>query len=251
MPARSSAGPRLLLCGPVALLLVLALPAGARGQEGSAPAVRRAAERELASRFSESAAKMEVRVRRVQSQALSGDSTAQLRLDFPDREQKPEGTTQVQIQTRDAGRWADSGWALLEVAHYDSVMTTRSRIRRGKTVTPAHVEAAWVEVTDVNGEPLRASDFRSRVAEGTLVATRLLQAGETLRRGEVRRPHAADTGTAIEMRYTRGRFLLRLACKAREPGGLKEVIRVYCPDTQATYRARITGTSTARWIETL
>lgn len=192
---------------------------------------------------------MKVRVRRIRG---SVDDTEPLRLDFPQRRGTPEGVTQVQVQTKDgSGTWTESGWALLHVARYDSVMTVRDRIREGEAVTPSQLETAWIETTDFNGEPMRDSDFRARLADGSLVATQMLRPGQVLRKREVRPPYAADTGTSIDMQYVRGRFILRLACKAREPGFMEKVIRVYCPDTKTTYRARVTGDGTARWIETL
>lgn len=233
-------------------LVGLAATAGARAQEaapGAAQAVRRAAEQVLAERFPESAGRMEVRVRRTGGHIAGG---ARLQLDFPQHGDGPEGLTQVQVNERTpAGRWQKTGWALLYVARFDSVVTVPAPIRSGEPVTGAKVEVAWLETTRFRGEPLRPADFRALASEEPLVATRMLRAGRALRRGDVRPPYTADTGGAIEMHYTRGPLAFRLTCKAREPGFAHEAIRLYCPGTRATYRARLTEVGTARWIETL
>lgn len=225
-------------------------PASAQSSDAVEAAVHDAAEHMLASRFPKQAHRMSVRVRRVGGTV---DSVGPLRLDVPNRGRIPEGPMQVRVRTKtSAGRWSTTGWALLEVAHFDSVATVRRRIRPGATVTPSDVEMAWMKITDLRGEPLRASTFRALLDEGALVATRLTDRGRVLRRSDVHPPYAADTGTAIKMLYTRGRLSFRLTCNAREPGRPGDAIRVYCPDTRTTYRARLADDGrTARWIETL
>lgn len=224
--------------------------ASAQSSDAVTTAVHDAAERMLASRYPERADRMRVRVRRVGGTIDSIDS---LRLDVPHRGRIPEGPMQVRVRTTtDAGRGSTTGWALLEVAHFDSVATVQRRIRPGASVTASDVEMAWMETTDLHGEPLRASAFRSMLDDGTLVATRLANRGRILRRSDVRPPYAADTGTSITMLYTRGRLAVRLTCKAREPGRPGDTIRVYCPGARTTYQARLDDDGrTARWIETL
>ena len=235
------------------LLLALACAGTARAQEAAAAEVRQAAEQLLAARYPDRAERMQVRVRRTGGSFDDRiDGEAALRLDFPGHDGAvPEGLAQVQVQRRVAGRWQKTGWALLHVAHFDSLVTMRVRVRAGEAVTPEHVGVAWMETTDVHGEPLRAADFRARTAEGRLLTTRLVRAGRVLRRRDVRAPYTVDTGGAVEMHYARGRLAFRLSCKAREPGFADDAIRVYCPGTRTTYRARLTGEHTAHWVETL
>ena len=232
------------------LILALALPPCAEAQSGDgAPrTVRRAAERALAAQYPQSAPRLDVRVRR--TGGTIGDGP--LAVDLPQQRGIPEGLTRVRIRTQaEAGQGRTTGRALLYVAHFDSVMTTRHDIRAGETITAADVETAWVETTDFRGRPLRASDFRALTSGGTLVATRLLAAGQTLRESDVRPPYAASTGAPLTVQYRRGRLVFRLSCQAREPGFANDVIRVYCPSTRTTYRARLTGRTTAAWVETL
>jgi hypothetical protein len=44
---------------------------------------------------------------------------------------------------------------------------------------------------------------------------------------------------------------MTLRCKAREPGFVGDVIRVYAPDNDTAYRARLVDAGRATWIETL
>lgn len=233
----------------VGLLLAVVLPTGACAQDEAASAVRQKAEEVLASRFPDSADHFGVRVRRVRG---SVDSTAQLRLAFPEREEAPGGLTRVEVRTRAAsGQWDDAGWALLHVARFDTVLTARRRLRAGEPVTRSKVERAWMEVTDFHGDPLPAAELRTRLREGELVAARFVQSGRALRERDVRRPYAAEAGTAIEVHHRRGRVSFRLSCTAREPGHVGDVIRVHCSDFGTTYRVRVTGKDAARWLETL
>jgi len=234
----------------LAVLLVASWGAAAVRAQDAQGAVRQAAEEELATRFPERADRMAVRVRR-----LGGtiDEAMPLQLDFPQRGRTPEGPTQVRVRAQtEAGQWTETGWALLDIAHYDSVWTVRSRLRAGDPVRASHLETAWIETTDLRGEPLRADAGPSQGDDAPLIATRILEEGRVVRRTDVRPPYAVDTGASVELHYARGHVAFRLTCKAREPGFAGDAIRLYCPDTRATYRARLADDGhAARWIETL
>ena len=58
-------------------------------------------------------------------------------------------------------------------------------------------------------------------------------------------------GDPVLMAYARGIITLKLNCKAREPGAVGDEIRLYAPNTDTTYRARLTAPGQAEWIETL
>ncbi len=228
-----------------------ALPSKAQssGAEAPEPSVRKAASRALSAQYPESADHLKVRVRRVRGTL---DPEAGLRLVFPGGEGRPTGLTQVDLRTRGAeGDWTTAGWALLHVARLDSVATLRTRAPRGAPIAPSDLETAWLETSSLHGEPLRADTAHTRAARGALVATRHLQSGRVLRARDVRRPYAADTGSALRVRYQKGRLVFRLSCTAREPGGVDDVIRVHCSGLNTMYRARITSKRTAQWVETL
>lgn len=230
------------------LLLALGLPL--QGQAQSAKqAVREAAMQVLSAQYPESAAHLKVRVRRIRGGI---DPAEELQLDFASREGRPTGLAQVDLHTRGAGGdWTKTGWALLRVARLDSVVTLQGRVRRGEPISRSNLETAWIETTDLHGEPIRADTAHTRAARGALVATRHLQSGRVLRAQDVRRPYTTDTGSAIRVQYQEGRLIFRLSCTAREPGFVEEVIRVHCPDLNTMYRARVIGEGTAQWIETL
>lgn len=230
------------------MVLCVDLP-DVHAQDGRVVSVRRAAEKELVARYPKSPSSTNVRVRRLRGEI---DTTARLRVVFADQRGTPRGLARADVHARESsGSWVETGWALLHVAHYDSVVTTRTRIRAGETVSPDMVEVARIETTDFVGSPVTTADYRSRLKRGKLVAARLVQSGRPLREADVRRPYAAETGGAIDVYYRRGRFSLRLSCKAREPGFADETIRVYCPDIRKTYRATIVAENAARWVETL
>lgn len=232
------------------LVVTCGLPPTSQAQDGGTEAaVRRAAEQLIASRHPESASHLEVRVRRVRGEV---DSTAQLKLELPDRGTVPDGLTRAQVRVRrGTDGWRDAGWAMLRVARFDSVLTTRRRIKKGEVIEPSDIERSWMSVSDLHGEPLRASVFRKQQKAGMLVADRHLRSERTLREGDVRPPYAVDAGTSTDMYYRRGRVVFRLSCTVREPGFVEDVVRVYCPDTRKTYRARVHTEDTVQWIKTL
>lgn len=230
------------------LLLALAFPSQGQAQ-GETQAVREAATQVLSSRYPGSAAHLDVRVRRVRG---SVDTAKALQVRFSGSEGTPTGPAQVDLRVRGAGgEWEKVGWALLQVARLDSVVTIQGRVKRGETIPRSKLETAWLETTDLPGEPLRAADVRKRAGEEALVAARHVQSGRVLRERDVRLPYTANTGTSIQIRHRHEGILFRLSCKAREPGFLDDVIRVHCPDTNKMYRARLTSEHKARWIETL
>jgi flagella basal body P-ring formation protein FlgA len=232
----------------IGLLLALGLPLQGRAQSPK-QTVREAALQTLSAQYPESADHFEVRVRRIRGEVAP---TEEVRLEFSDREGKPTGLAQVDLRTREAGgNWTKTGWALLRVARLDSVVTLQGRARRGESIPRSDLETAWVETTDLYGEPLQSAAAHTRAARGALVATRHLQSGRVLRARDVRRPYTTDTGSAIRMQYRKGRLVFRLSCTAREPGFVDEVIRVHCSDLNTMYRARVTGEGTAQWVETL
>jgi len=231
------------------IILLTPLAAFAQDEGPQAVRVRVLAEQVLAERYPDDAHRLELRVKRVEATFEAG---AGLRLDFPAKDQWPRGTTQVKLFTgSDAAGWQKAGWALLYVAHFDSVVVARATMPSGDEVILAEAGIAWMETTTFRGAPLRPDELRALIQEGALFATRTIREGRVLRHADVRRAYAAEVGAAVMMRYRRGSLTFDLACKARQAGHLDEAIRLYSSETGKTYRARLTGPGTAEWIETL
>jgi len=231
------------------LLLPMGLPTSGQAQEARKKAVRAAASRVLTDHYPESTDHLKVRVRRVRGDI---DTTGALQVRFAESEGTPTGLAQADVRSRSAGGgWEEAGWALLRVARLDSVVTVQGQVQRGEPIPASVLETAWLETTDLYGEPLRAANIRVRASSGGLVAARHLRSGRVLRTRDVRRPHTVDAGSSVRVHYRRGRLVFRLSCTAREPGVDDEVVRVHCSDLDTMYRARITGENTARWVETL
>lgn len=233
----------------LAPLLALGLAVPCPAQESEKEAVRAAAAETLADRYPERADRLKVRVRRVRGDV---DPNGPLRVRFSEGEGSPTGVAQADIHSRGTnGTWTEDGWALLHVTRFDSVATIRGRVKGGERIPPAELETAWIETTDLRGEPMRADAARERARQGRLVAERHLQAGRVLRTRDVRRPNTVDAGEAVRVRYRRGRMFFRVSCTAREGGAADETIRVHCAELETMYRARITSENTAEWVETL
>ncbi len=227
------------------LLLVFALAASPGPPSSDPPSLQAAAEHALAARFPEAAERLRVRVLRT-----GGDvGAASLRVELPASGALPRGHTQVDVLAETPRGWRKTGWALLHVAHFDSVVVARRAVRRGEAVRPGDLGAVWTETTAFHGEPLRTVDLRALGPE--LFAERALRPDRALRRGDLRPPLAADTGDTVAMRYQRGPLSFTIPCHARRPGAVGEVVRLYAPSTGTTYRARLTGPGTAEWVATL
>ena len=203
--------------------------------------VRTSAERLIAERFPDAVDRLEPRVLRL---AAAVPSEGRLRLELAASNGLPRGHTRANL-------YAGSerlGWALLYVAHFDSVLVARHDLARGDTLETAVLETAWLETTRFHGEPALPRALQ-RAAHPT--ARRALSAGEALRVSDLVWPSAVDTGDAIRVRYARRGFALMLEAQARERGAIGEAIRVYARATGATYRVRLTAPGEADWLETL
>ncbi len=238
----------------IAALLTVFLPMtgatidGMPGDEISSEDVRMAAVELFEERFPGLASSLQVRVERVGSK-VDGASAVRIRLNHS--ESIPKGHTQVRLLSQDGGdAWSDAGWALLYVAHFDTIAITQTNIAKNEPVTDGDVTFAWMETTTFRGEPMRPAVFR-KLAEAGLFAARPLRSGESIRIGDVRPAYAVDTGESLTMTYEKNGIALKLTCQAREPGLTGEIIRAYSPDTKATYKVELTGRGTAIWISTL
>ncbi|WP_456427610.1 flagellar basal body P-ring formation chaperone FlgA [Rhodocaloribacter sp.] len=229
-------------------VLVLMVPSGF--VRATAPPVseriRAAAEAVLAERFPGEAHRLRVRVIRTGGQ-LTGE--ADLKVTFQSSDALPRAHAKVDVWRQANDGWTKAGWALLYVAHFDSVVVAREGVAQGAVVTPEQVTFAWMDVTGFRGEPLRPAVYRA-LARDEVFAARPLRERRPLRAGDLRPPFAANTGDAVLMHYRRGKITLRMACKAREPGFIGDVIRLYNPDTDTMYRARLTAPGAAEWMET-
>lgn len=230
---------------PFTLILLAAL--AVLGGSDPPSDLQAAAEHALAARFPDATERLQVRVLRT-----GGDvnTKAPIRIEFPASESLPRGHTQADVLADTQSGWQKTGWALLYVAHFDSVVVAHRTVRRGEAIRPADLGILWIETTAFHGEPLRATDLHALAADN-LFAERSLREGRALRRGDLRPPFAADTGDTVAMQYRRGPLSFTIPCHARRPGAVGDVVRLYAPSTGTTYRARLTAPGEAEWIATL
>jgi flagellar basal body P-ring formation protein FlgA len=232
-----------------AVLVSLLIPSGLRAQtaakeNGLQSQIQRAAEASLRQAFPEQATHLEVRVTRM-SDGLPLEEA--LEIVWP----SAAGIPKARVQANVALAGSKVGWALLYVAHYDSVVVSRNRLDMDAELSEGDLTVSWMETTRFHGTPLLARDLRAMRRQGAVYAARLIQADRALRSSDLRPAYAADTGDLVLMDYNRGIVRLRLSCKAREPGAVGDTIRLYAPDTDTNYRARLTAPGQAEWLETL
>lgn len=215
--------------------------------EISSEDVRAAAAALFEERFPKVFSRLAIRVVRLGS---SVESAAGVRIRLNHSDAVPRGHTQVRLIALNDDTWDEAGWALLYVAHFDSVGMALSDVPQGDAVEADDVTFAWMETTKFRGEPLRPDDFRA-VHSGELFAHRPLRSGEAIRVSDLRPAYLADTGQSVTMTYRRNGLELKLRCQAREPGIRGDVIRVYSQDTKSTYKVVLTGPGSAIWKATL
>lgn len=230
----------------IVLLTLLAPPSGPH--DDAAARIRAAAQHQLAEHFPAEAHRLQVRVKRTGGRI---PSDGPLRLAFPEEHALPRAHTQVKVLRPEGSGWAKTGWALLYVAHFDSVAVAREDLGDDEPVSAADLQAAWTETTQFRGEPLHPADVRALLARGEVFMAHAVREGRLLRRSDVRAAYAADTGETVALRYRRGTIRFELSCTAREPGHVGDDIRLYSSETDRMYRARLTGPGTADWLETL
>lgn len=231
----------------MSLLSMLLAPGAFAAESSGDDPILSAATSMLAERYPTEVHRLEVRLVRSGGEVTAGP----LRLEFPATGTLPKAHTQVDVLTETQSGWQKSGWALLYVAHFDSVVVAGARLGLNAEVQPEQLYVAWMETTRFRGAPLRPADFRVLAETGPLFATRTVRDGTALRTTDLRPPYAADTGDTVLMQYQRAGMTLELTCKAREKGMNGDEIRLFSPDTGQTYRARLTGPGTAAWTETL
>lgn len=234
---------RSALLGGLLVGLLAALPT--RAQPANADALREAVHDVLEERYASEMHRLEIQIKRTGGDA---DQVQRPRVEFRSLDGLPRGSAQVRVYRRENGQWERAGWALLYIAHFDSVLVADRTMRSGDAISRSDVRETWEETTRFRGEPLTASAFDEH---RELFATRHLREGRTLRSRDVRPAYAADTGESVTVQYRRGALQMELRCKAREPGFVGDVIRVYAPDTDAAYRVRLVEPGFAEWVETL
>ncbi|HLA63745.1 MAG TPA: flagellar basal body P-ring formation chaperone FlgA [Rhodothermales bacterium] len=234
---------------PLLLALLAVYTAGAGGARGQAVApidsrVVAAAESLLAERPPGMAGHLEPRVLRAPAVPEGPLRLALLSIETP------RGYTPADVLVPDGtGGWRAVGRATLFVARYDSVAVPARPLARGDTLRPGDLAPAWIETTRALTLPLLWAD--ARVLPAGAVARRALPAGEPVRPTDLVAPDAVAVGDPVDVRYSRNGLELTLRGRSRERATLGETLRVYCPDTRATYRVRLVAPGTADWIETL
>lgn len=209
--------------------------------------VRRTVEAILHERYPGKVQTLEVRVMRLESTAQTAQS---LRARLKQVDSVPRGHTHIRLHALAENGWADVGWALLYVAHFDSVAIAKRDVASGEEVLLEDLTLGWMETTSFRGEPLRAADVRS-LDDESMFARRPLRAGKAIRKGDLRESYAAQAGETITVTYRRAGIELKLRCQAREPGHSGDVIRAYNPDTKTIYLVELTGSGAAIWKSTL
>lgn len=212
--------------------------------DGTTVAIEQAARVALAEQYPEDMHRLEVRVLRTSGPVTDLTSP---RIVFRAKSEIPRGHTQVDVWQN--GKKA--GWALLYMAHFDSVLVAQTNFRTDDVIDLVDLQVAWVETTKFRGQPVKRADYASLLEKGGAFAARALRQGKALRRGDLRPPYAAETGASVTLHYERNGMRFKIIGKARKPGFVGDVIKVYVRDTDVTYRARLTAPHLAEWIETL
>ena len=210
--------------------------------------ITEAAETVLSNRYTLPDTHLEVRV--VRTGGDIGES-GPLELFWPDRPEVPKALLRVNIHSQVGHSNRQEGWALLYIAHFDSVLVANRSIKNSEGVLESDVSTIWAETTRFHGNPLSPESFRQLAKQGDIYSNRYLSEKKILKENDLRNAYDVDTGQQVIMHYNRNGISLELTCKSRNRGFKGDLIKLFSPDTQHTYKARITASQTATWVETL
>ena len=175
-----------------------------------------------------------------------------LDLIWPERHEMPKALLRVTVQSKDAQtQHVDTGWALLYIAHYDSVLVLNRRIKQDEHVLDTDLSIIWSETTRFHGNPLTPRYYKALASAGTVYANRYIAENRTLKKNDLRNAFDVVTGQQVIMTYIRNGITLELTCKSRNKGFKGDIVKLFSPDTQHMYKARISGPQKADWVETL
>ena len=167
---------------------------------------------------------------------------------FRETREVPRALQRVEVQSTEKN---ETGWALVYIAHYDSVLAINRSVKKDERVSADDLNAVWTETTRFHGEPLTPATVRHLLANGDIFANRFVTADRILKRQDLRNAYAVSTGQSVSMHYQRRGISLSLTCKARSQGFTGDLVKLYSPDTQLMYKAKIIGPGVTVWVETL
>lgn len=210
--------------------------------------ITEAAEAVLSNRYTLPDTHLKVRV--VRTGGNIGES-GPLELFWPDSHEIPKALLRVNIHSQTGQSNRHKGWALLYIAHFDSVLVANRSFKNSEEVFESDLSTIWAETTRFHGNPLSPDAIRQLAKQGQIYSNRYISEKKILKENDLRNAYDIDTGQQVIMHYNRNGISLELACKSRNRGFNGDIIKLFSPDTQHTYKARITAPQTATWVETL
>lgn len=210
--------------------------------------ISKTAEADLFSRYEKAQSAFEVRVVRT-----GGDipDRGSIELIWPERINVPRALLRVNIHSRDPLANHYTGWALLYIAHFDSVLVLNHSAKNNDPINDSDLSTIWAETTRFHGTPLTPHYYRKLKASGNVYANRFISENRILKDKDLRNAYDVETGQQVIMTYLRNGITLELSCKSRNKGYKGDTIKLFSPDTQQMYKARVLGSQKAIWIETL
>ena len=216
-----------------------------KGKDAYSEQLKEAVETILMDRYPHRQDNLHVRVVRTGG-VINLDSPFEIFL--PETSEVPRALQRIEVQNTSQHK---KGWALIFVAHYDSVLTVTRAIKNDERLAADEIHTIWAETTRFHGEPLTPASLRNLIARGEVFANRYVSADRILKHDDLRNAFDISTGQSVILRYQRRGVALSLTCKARNKGFTGDLVKLYSPDTQLMYRARIIGPGVATWVETL
>lgn len=236
---------------PIWVLFSSLLPLQGGLASTEAGPIEEAVEALLANRYEQLSVDFEVRLVRTGGEI---DPDKPFTVTLPASDEVPRALARIEVRHdahRSGEKTSGEGWALIYIAHFDSVAMITRPARKDEPIRPGDVRFVWTDITRFRGHPMAPGRFRRLAAHGDVFADRFLSENRLLRADDLRNAYAVTTGQSVRMYYQRRRMVLELQCKARSPGFAGDTIKLFSPDTQRMYRARITGSGQADWLETL
>ena len=160
----------------------------------------------------------------------------------------PRALQRIEVRHADQNK---NGWALVYVAHFDSVLAANRPLKNDEQIDIHDLDVLWTETTRFHGEPLKPAMMRKMFARGLVFASRYVAGDKILKERDLRNAFDITTGQSVTMLYQQRGVKLSFTCKSRNQGFIGDLIKLYSPDTQLMYKAKIIRPGVASWVETL
>lgn len=126
---------------------------------------------------------------------------------------------------------------------FDETAQAIMKIKRGDPLVPDLFQWNWVDLAD----PKQKTDFHGRNALRGVSCARTIQAGDYLRRSDLKATPVVFAGDVVELQIQRGSLFASVRGTARREGSIGQTIPVRNELTKQLMNVRVIGPGVVKW----